>query len=254
MRRRHPSFEPGAFTLIELLVVVAVVSLLLGVLAPALSSARRSAESARCASNLRQAFLACRSYADDSAMALSGILAGGLGPAIGEPYAELPNWALVVQSYADRIGSTPGELYSNTSVLVCPAADAHYPQAMTRTYAMNGTGHAGLAAQPPTEDDPGWPADPDNYDDPDNPAHIRFDRVQRPTETPLLLDSAIASFPSNAPPPTRTASIIDFRQPEHVAARIGRFHAGGREFNCVRFDGSVRAARDPAPHWRRPLP
>lgn len=56
-----------AFTLIELLVVVAVVSLLLGLLLPALGSARSSSLGAACASNLRQLVIAGDAYANDHA-------------------------------------------------------------------------------------------------------------------------------------------------------------------------------------------
>lgn len=55
--------RPAGFTLVELLVVVGIVSVLMGVLLPALGRARASAESLRCLSNLRQMAQAAFAYA-----------------------------------------------------------------------------------------------------------------------------------------------------------------------------------------------
>jgi prepilin-type N-terminal cleavage/methylation domain-containing protein len=239
-----------AFSLIELLVVIAVVSILVALLLPSLAAARESGRASACLSNLRQGFTACRIYADENR---------GFGPAIGQPYAALPNWALVVQSYAGREGTAPGELYSTVSVLVCPTIEAHYRRGMTRTYAMNATGHSGL-----TRED--GRVDPDNFDvdpatTPGAPlARINFDAVLRTGDTPLLMDSADATATTTgAPPPTRTASTLDFRLPEHVANRLGRFHGSprlgsGTPFQWAAFDGSAKPSRDVVPHWSEPLP
>jgi prepilin-type N-terminal cleavage/methylation domain-containing protein len=53
------------FTLVELMVVVAIVALLLGVLVPALSRARESAELVTCGASLRSVGQAVYSYAND---------------------------------------------------------------------------------------------------------------------------------------------------------------------------------------------
>lgn len=235
------SAGPG-FTLIELLVVTAIIALLIGLLLPSLGRARESARASVCLSNLRQMFLACRLYADENK---------GLGPAIGQPYTALPNWALVVEAASGRSGTTT-DLYSTRSALVCPTVNALYAGSMTRTYAMNATGHAGLTRPDGTED-------PNNFDLPESPtnpstARIAFDLVGRAQDLPLLMDSLVAVLASGvAPPTTRTASVLDFRQEFHVQSRLGRVHAQQR-FQWVAFDGAARADLAVHADWAEPLP
>ncbi len=216
--------------------VIAIIAVLLGVLLPVLAGARDAGRAAVCLSNLRQAHLICAQYADTY---------DGYGPAIGQPYGSVPNWALVVQTEAKggagRAGSTPGDIYEEESVLVCPACQAQTGERMTRTYAMNATGLAGL------------PGDSGDYDA--RATSIRFDLVSRPAETPLLVDAApIVPGPSQ-PPPTRAASVIDFRQESHVAERLGLWHGGRTDARChaVRFDGSARAFAGVQSGWLEPL-
>ncbi|MEM1166179.1 MAG: prepilin-type N-terminal cleavage/methylation domain-containing protein [Planctomycetota bacterium] len=63
-RRVWISCAPG-FTLIELLVVVAVISLLIGLLVPALAAARETANGLVCQSNMRQIGIGFYTYATD---------------------------------------------------------------------------------------------------------------------------------------------------------------------------------------------
>lgn len=64
--RRSTGSRRRAFTLVELLVVVAIMTMLIAMLLPALTAARGAAQRGVCVSNIHQQLLAMDSYASDS--------------------------------------------------------------------------------------------------------------------------------------------------------------------------------------------
>lgn len=224
--------------------VIAIIALLVGILVPALTGARNAARGVKCLSNLRQNGLIIREYADDNK---------GRSPAVGQPYTAFPFWALIIQSTYGRQGNTGAELYSDESSLICPSnTDTGDGRKMNRCYAMNATGHAKVSG--------GFPNDPDDYDDaaaitdPTRMVCLRIDLVQRPSFTPLFVDSLFLAGSGAAQP--RSAGQIDFRQPAHVAQRLGWVHGGksNKAFNAAFFDGSARSMTEVPADYAQPLP
>ncbi len=117
----------AAFTLVELLTVIAIIVLLVGVLMPALSSARRGARSVACRANLSGLMTAIHMYATENGdTVVPSYNMKGVATGISNP---LDGWASIL----DRDHFVPGRRELRNNPFACPDAVEVAGMAATQT-------------------------------------------------------------------------------------------------------------------------
>jgi prepilin-type N-terminal cleavage/methylation domain-containing protein/prepilin-type processing-associated H-X9-DG protein len=238
MENAQKSRQTRGFTLIELLVVIAIISILAGMLLPALSKARAQGQAASCVSSLRQWGLACVMYMDDNngLIPLDTELGGSDTPSWGlvTGPASTSTWYNVLMPYVQKppvasYSTTPSFLYQSGIILQCPSAKWSGKEAFASgpkfSYAYNSqiisSGHTTVRLQ--------------DLESPHQGGNVN-NRPVNSTTVAMILDTraSIAEprvFPSESD--TKVGS------PHSYTKRLSNRHS--RRLNIVFFDGSVRS-------------
>lgn len=162
-----------AFTLIELLVTIALIAILAGLLLPALSNARETANRVDCESNLREWGLAFTMYLDDTGPMFPDAKITNGTPGAPSGYNEdTPHWSdlaafaaagqgmtvwyNVLPPYVGkkplyRYAANPADFVNGKTIFTCPTSDSLAPQfnpldRVIFNYGMNYKGGTGLPA------------------------------------------------------------------------------------------------------------
>jgi prepilin-type N-terminal cleavage/methylation domain-containing protein/prepilin-type processing-associated H-X9-DG protein len=128
---KRPNAAARGFTLVELLVVIGIIAVLISILLPALSAARRQANTIKCLANLRQLGYAFQAYAQSNKLALP-VGRQDLPEINGVPQ-NVDNWywqdfifPYVVRlgdTRTQQVGKSKFELNRNSVMWGCPAWD-----------------------------------------------------------------------------------------------------------------------------------
>jgi len=187
----QPRNQSRAFTLIELLVVIAIIALLIGILLPALGSAKQTAQSVICSSNQRQLVTAWIMYTDDNrGYAMPHLRSSGINRQYWYGSENVANQTLdhTKGTLTPYLSAAPGD----TSVFECPnqPQDSYNTQGSTNDFTST-YGYNAYGLSPSTT----------GYFALYNQRTLRVSDLHRPSVQMVFADTLIALFsgqPSNS--------------------------------------------------------
>jgi prepilin-type N-terminal cleavage/methylation domain-containing protein/prepilin-type processing-associated H-X9-DG protein len=134
---RRPSISPQGFTLVELLVVIAIIGVLMGLLLPAVQSAREAGRRVSCTNNQYQIALAASRFND-----AQGFLPGWRNQMQSGANTIFPSWPIMLLPFVERsdifkswqAGTTTAPY---VSLFACPSSPADSTTSPILAYAGN---------------------------------------------------------------------------------------------------------------------
>ncbi|MEI6506356.1 MAG: DUF1559 domain-containing protein [Planctomycetota bacterium] len=148
--RLSASVRSHGFTLVELLVVIAIIGVLMGLLLPAVQSAREAGRRVTCANNQYQMAFAAIRYNDSN-----GFLPGWKNALPTTSGTLFPSWPVMILPFMERndiykswsLGNTSPPPY--VSFFVCPSSPPDSATSPILAYAGNAGSGSNLRSSPP---------------------------------------------------------------------------------------------------------